>query len=94
MLDLCFQCPKSGSVIPSGIHTDDASIRRVAQLPVSVFCPRCKENHRMRVCDGQLIDVSPGAITRGKRRSKNVPKLLAGLEINESEAALEAKAHR
>jgi hypothetical protein len=48
----------------------------------------------MRVCDGQLIDVSPGAITRVKRRSKNVPKLLAGLEINKSEAALEAKAHR
>ena len=98
MLDLWFQCPKSGSGIPSGIRTDDASIRRVAQLPVTVFCPLCKENHRMRVCDGQLIDVRPRVLTDDKRRTKSrskaVRKLLAGTEINQPEAALEAKAHR
>jgi len=64
MLDLYFQCPRSGSVIASGIRTDDASIQRVAQLPVSVFCPWCKQSHRMRVCDGQLIDVPEIAVTK------------------------------
>jgi hypothetical protein len=67
VLDLYFRCPRSGSVIASGIRTDDASIQRVAQLPVSVFCSWCKQNHRMRVCDGQLIEVPESAVTNVKR---------------------------
>jgi len=68
VLDLYFRCPRSGSVIASGIRTDDASIQRVAQLPVSVFCPWCKQNHRMRVCDGQHIEVPENAVTNVKKR--------------------------
>ena len=74
MLDLYFQCPRSGSVIASGIRTDDASIQRVAQLPVSVFCPWCKQNHRMRVCDGQLIEIPDSGVTKVKRRRAGATK--------------------
>jgi hypothetical protein len=98
VLDLFFQCPKSGSVIASGIRTDNASIQRVAQLPVSVFCPWCKQTHRMRVCDGQLIETQESATIPKMRKVSSLKRAAAKpflrSEIRETEAALEAKVHR
>ena len=54
MPNLYFQCPSTGRDIPSCIQTDDASVKLVAQLPVTLPCS-CGQTHHMRMCDGRFV---------------------------------------
>ena len=69
---LIFQCPATGKDIDSGIRTDQRSVSRVAQAPVTLACPHCHGAHRLRMVDGRLSDsvetVRPGQAASGETR--------------------------
>jgi hypothetical protein len=56
MTALVFTCPRTGHDVVSGINTDWASLSRVQQLPVTIFCPHCGKVHRLAARDGRFAE--------------------------------------
>jgi hypothetical protein len=67
---LHFQCPNTKGDIPSGIMTDEASAKLVAELPVTLVCPCCQQVHRIKVRDGQFGDNSDAGLGGNDRGSR------------------------
>lgn len=48
---LRYRCPKTFVEIETSIETDDRTLKKMQQMTLSVWCPRCEASHRIAATD-------------------------------------------
>ncbi len=51
MAVLRFRCPASFNEVKTGIETDEATLRKMAPMKLSLWCPHCGESHEIMAGD-------------------------------------------
>ena len=53
---LMIKCPKTGQLIPTGIETDELSLRLTDNVTSRAWCRHCNDEHEWQTQDAFLMD--------------------------------------
>ena len=56
---LVFVCPTSGHEVSTGVEVDRSSYRKLSRTKTAIFCPRCRESHKLSVIWAWLANETP-----------------------------------
>ena len=56
MSSLMIKCPTTGKEIPTGIDTDQFSLKLTEDVVSSTFCPHCSQAHEWRKHEAWLAE--------------------------------------
>ena len=56
MSRLVFRCPNTANFIDAGVDTDQRSVASAINDAMLVYCPYCKDHHRLPISEAILED--------------------------------------